>query len=318
MRARGLVIGTSGNPLARLPPNRSPDYGEPVPTSLLLCSDPLRPTRCDPHFAAQAAVARALGADVALVDHDALLAGRAREAVRRVPEGLGPLWYRGWMMPAEVYAKLGAALQERGARLCTTAAMYRSAHELPHWYGTFTSVTPASAFTHCRPGRPPTAAELADLAASLPPGPGVVKDFVKSRKDDWDEACHLPDLADTAVVHRVVSRFVSLQEEFLTGGVVLRAFESFDRAVGEARVWWLDGEPVGTTAHPDTPGLLPSPDLAEIQPLVRRLGCRFVTTDVARRTDGAWRVVEVGDGQVSDLPSGIDPATVLAALLREH
>jgi len=24
--------------------------------------------------------------------------------------------------------------------------------------------------------------------------------------------------------------------------------------------------------------------------------------------DGAWRVVEVGDGQVSDLPSSVDPA----------
>ncbi|MER5951870.1 ATP-grasp domain-containing protein [Streptomyces sp. NPDC001904] len=287
-----------------------------MPTPLLLCADPLRPTRCDPHFAAQAAVARTLGAGVALVDHDALLAGRAGEAVRRVPQGLGPLWYRGWMMTAEVYADLGAALEERGARLCTTAAMYRSAHELPSWYETFTDVTPASAFMPCRPGLPPTAAQLADLASALPPGPGVVKDFVKSRKDDWDGACHLPDLADTAAVHRVVSRFVALQEEFLTGGVVLRAFESFDRAAGEARVWWLDGEPLAITAHPDTPGLLPRPDLTEIQPLVRRLGCRFVTTDVARRTDGAWRVVEVGDGQVSDLPSGIDPAAVLAPLIR--
>ncbi|MGH3858496.1 ATP-grasp domain-containing protein [Actinokineospora sp.] len=44
------------------------------------------------------------------------------------------------------------------------------------------------------------------------------------------------------------------------------------------------------------------PDLSGIAELVVKLGCRFVTTDVVRRDDGAWRVVEVGDGQVSDRP----------------
>ncbi|MDJ0344038.1 ATP-grasp domain-containing protein [Streptomyces sp. H10-C2] len=44
------------------------------------------------------------------------------------------------------------------------------------------------------------------------------------------------------------------------------------------------------------------------------LGCRFVTTDLALRTDGRWRVVEVGDGQVSDLPQGTDPAGLIREL----
>jgi hypothetical protein len=42
---------------------------------------------------------------------------------------------------------------------------------------------------------------------------------------------------------------------------------------------------------------------------------RFVTTDLARRADGRWRVIEVGDGQVSDLPSTVDPADLIRALL---
>lgn len=56
------------------------------------------------------------------------------------------------------------------------------------------------------------------------------------------------------------------------------------------------------------------PELDRLEPAVRALGCRFVTTDVALRADGTWRVVEVGDGQVSDLHPAIDPAE-LAALL---
>jgi hypothetical protein len=138
---------------------------------------------------------------------------------------------------------------------------------------------------------------------------------VKSRKHEWHEACYLPDLADTAAVHAVVSRFVALQEDSLAGGVVLRAFEELQRETGEARVWWLDGRPLLITAHPDTPGLLPQPDLAAVGPLVAALGCRFVSTDLARRGDGRWRVVEVGDGQVSELPGGVDPVGLLGPLL---
>jgi ATP-grasp domain, R2K clade family 3 len=68
-------------------------------------------------------------------------------------------------------------------------------------------------------------------------------------------------------------------------------------------------------SHPDTPSLKPEPDLTAVRPLVASLDCRFVTTDLAHRTDGVWRVIEVGDGQVSDLPAGIDPAELMAPLL---
>ena len=282
--------------------------------TLLLCRDPLRPARTDPHFAGHAAAARDCGTAVALIDHDALIAGDTAEAVRRVPRDLGPLWYRGWMIPATAYAELEAALAARGGRLCSTAGQYLTAHHLPGWYHTFAAVTPASAWLAGAPGRIPSADELAGLIASLPPGAGIVKDYVKSRKHEWDTACHLPDLADTTAVHRVVSRFVELQEDTLAGGVVLRAFEHFDTAAGEARVWWLDGDPFLTTPHPDTPDLLPGPDLDAVRPLVAALGCRFVVTDLALREDGLWRVVEVGDGQVTGLPAGTDPSVLVKAL----
>ncbi|MER5883201.1 ATP-grasp domain-containing protein [Streptomyces sp. NPDC001941] len=298
----------------------------PVPgATLLTCGDPLRPGRPDPHFAGAARAAGELGAGVALVDHDALVAGRADEAVARVERGTGPLWYRGWMLPAERYAQLARALAGRGRTLVTDAAQYRTAHELPGWYGTLAEATPASVWLPTEPGVVPPVERLAELAARLPPGAVVVKDYVKSRKHEWDEACFVPDAADHARLSRVVGRFVELQEEFLAGGIVLRAFEDFTGE--ERRVWWVDGEPVLTTAHPDAdattapdPGgrPLPAPDLARVAPLVRALGCPFVTTDMALRTDGAWRVVEVGDGQVSGLPADVEEARLLEHLLGDR
>ncbi|MFJ1802189.1 ATP-grasp domain-containing protein [Streptomyces sp. NPDC088180] len=279
----------------------------------LFCGDPLRPSRPDPQFADEVAAARATGGRIALLDHDALLAGDAAGAVARVARDSGPYWYRGWMIPSDRYAELEAALGARGCALLTGAA-YRRAHELPGWYEEFAGLTPRSVWCATAPGAPPpTAGELAALAAPLGPGPGIVKDFVKSRKHEWHEACYVPELADAGRLAAVVGRFVGLQGTFLSGGLVLRSFEPFV-AGGEARVWWVDGAAVLVTAHPDTPGAVSVPEPALPREAVGRLGPRWVTTDLALREDGVWRVVEVGDGQVSGLPAGSETGALFAAL----
>ncbi|MBZ4321960.1 ATP-grasp domain-containing protein [Streptomyces huiliensis] len=292
-----------------------------MPPLLLLCRDPLAPRRTDPHFAAEARAAGERGLRVGRIDHDALLAGDAAGAVAGVPRDAGPAWYRGWMIPAARYAELAAALARRGVTLLTPPEDYRRAHELPGWYRVFAPVTPRSVWFPTTAGRTPGRERLAAGAALLGGGgPVMVKDFVKSRKHECDEACYVPDLTDTDRLAAVVGRFVELQAEFLAGGVVLRSFERFT-PTGEARVWWLNGRPVLVTAHPDTPDHfpehLPEPDLTAVAPCVKALACRFVTTDMALREDGVWRVVEVGDGQVSDLPRDRDPGPLLTALARD-
>ncbi|PSK93753.1 hypothetical protein CLV63_116160 [Murinocardiopsis flavida] len=278
--------------------------------------DPLRPARADPHFHAEADTARSLGAPVALLDHDALLNGRPQDAARRIPAGLGPTWYRGWMIPAHRYTELADTLAARGSPLNVPAPAYRSAHELPGWYPHFTGATPASAWCAAAPHTPPGPERLAALAAPLGPGPGMVKDYVKSRKHEWDDACYVPDLADTATLHRVAARMVRLQGDDLCGGVVVRVFADLTGA--EVRVWWIRGRPAAAGAHPDTPEQAPALATAAtdaVAPMVQALGHPFVTTDLAASPDGAWTVVEVGDGQVSDRPATLDPAVLLAPLL---
>jgi len=287
--------------------------------TVLFCADPLTPGRVDAHFAPQAAVVRDLGGTVALIDHDALLAGDLQSAVRKVPRDAGPAWYRGWMIPSAAYEDLARALAARGTPLRVTPDRYQAAHELPGWYANFAAVTPQSVWTPWKPGEEPSRGQIAEWLAPLGGGPAIVKDYVKSRKHEWAEACFIPDAADVEHATKVITRMIELQEDSLQGGVVLRRFENFDQADGrtvEARVWWVDGEPVLVSAHPDTPDQVVEPDLTAITPLVRQLGCRFVTTDVARRDDGVWRVVEVGDGQVSDLPLGADAGALFNALGR--
>jgi ATP-grasp domain-containing protein len=287
---------------------------------VLFPADGLRPRRPDEHFAAEAAAARDLGLTVAVVDHDALAAGEdAAGAVARVPEG-GPAVYRGWMLSAARYAGFAAALADRGVRLRTDPAAYRAAHELPGWYPALAAVTPESAWT--------TGADRAafDAArAALGPGPAVLRDHTKSLKHHWAEAMFVPDLADGAAAWAVARRFAELRAEYgagVEGGFVLRRFERF--ASAEARTWWVGGRCVLVGPHPDAPAGGdaggpdgdPAPDLDEVAPLVAGLGLPFVTVDLALRADGRWRVVELGDGQVSDRPAALDPAALIGALAR--
>ncbi|GLZ77745.1 hypothetical protein Afil01_25520 [Actinorhabdospora filicis] len=254
----------------------------------LLCRDPLGP-RVDPHFAPTAAALRDLGVPYALIDHDALCAGDAEAAVRRVPEGTA--WYRGWMVTVAQYRALAEALAARGCVLNTTPDAYATAHELPGWYATFAELTPTTRFN-----------------LDVPEGRYIVKDHVKSRK-------HEPEAffaARRAELPAVAATFLARQGEDLAGGLVVRDFE--DLTGPETRVWWLDGRPIAVTAHPDTPGSHARPPLDAVASAVAALPARFVTTDLARRADGEWRVIEVGDGQVSDFPSGTGIRDLLAAL----
>lgn len=275
---------------------------------LLVPSDPLRPRHPDEHFAAEAEAAREAGVAVALVDHDALCRNGAEAAVQHVPTSDEPALYRGWMLRSEQYEAFERALGARGLKLRTTAAQFRRAHELPGWCDALTRLTPESVWT-ASAGEADFRAACANLGA----GAAVLRDYTKSMKHYWHEAAYIPDIADADAAWRVARRFLELREDAFVGGFVLRRFERF--ASNEVRTWWRDGECVLVSVHPDTAGELTlEPDLSAVAPRVAALGLPFVSVDLAQREDGVWRVIELGDGQVSDRPRSVAAAAFLRAV----
>jgi len=293
---------------------------------VLFCSDPLRPRRPDDAYAAEAAAAAAAGFEHALVSYEALVNERdAERAARRISEREGetPAVYRGWMLRPEGYARLYDALLARGVRLLNDPAAYRHCHYLPESYAAIAGHTPRSVWLATVPG-----VDMDRVMALLRPfgdAPVLVKDYVKSRKHEWAEACYIPSAADRAAVERVVRRFVELQGEDLAEGLVFREFVELEQLgahprsgmplAREYRTFFLDGAPLYTAEYweagdyadePPPPGLF-----AEV---ARRVASRFFTMDVARRPGGEWLIVELGDGQVAGQPERADPATFYRAL----
>ena len=273
---------------------------------MLFPRDVLNPKLVDEHFRPEASAARDQGISVSLLDHDALLGGDVSHAVRGINDGPEALIYRGWMVPPERYVELETALN--GRELRTTADQFRSAHHLPNWYPHLSDHTPFSVWT--------TTADLNEFRAKLaelPDGAAVIKDYSKSEKHYWDEAMFIPDVRDETAATSVAARFSELRGDYFDTGFVIRAFESF--ASGEARSWWVNGDVRCVTAHPDTPDIAP-PDLdtTSIQAGIQSLDLPFVAVDVVEDEMGRTRIVEVGDGQVSDRPASFDPNEFVRAI----
>jgi hypothetical protein len=292
----------------------------------LFCADPLAPRQVDGPFLAEADAARAAGWSVGRVDFEALVRGApVAEALLGIgaPESPSLAVYRGWMLRPAQYQRLAEGLAARGLTLVNTPEAYAHCHHLPGWYALAEGLTPRSVWT--REVGPGAEAEWMRLLAPFGDAPVLVKDFVKSRKHEWAEACFIPSASDAAAVSRVARRLLALQGEDLNEGLVFREFvrfvplEAHPRSgmprVREFRAFVLDGEPLVAVPYwDDVDRADAAPLLAPLAPLLRQVRSRFFTVDVAQREDGRWLVVELGDGQVSGLPERVDLGAFFTAL----
>ncbi|MDC0749307.1 ATP-grasp domain-containing protein [Polyangium mundeleinium] len=281
-------------------------------TMILFCSQPFRPREVDADFAEEHTAAKDAGFSTALIDHTKASEGDASGAVRHVPTQPVTAVYRGWMMRVQHYAAFHAALTARGVSLVNDPDAYRFCHHLPESYSALEGDTPRTTWLPVQ--GPVEFSQVFERLQLFGSGPVIVKDFVKSQKHDWNEACFIPNAEDRPAVERVVRRFMELQGEDLNEGLVFREYVPL-RIVGrhprsamplaaEVRTFWFDGELL--LAHPywgdlATPPAPPPSDW--MHHVASRVRSRFFTMDVALREDGRWTVIELGDGQVAGLPA---------------
>ena len=122
------------------------------------------------------------------------------------------------MMTPPQYRLLFDALAGRNVRLINDANQYRHCHYLPECYPIIERLTPRSV-------RLMGDLSIDRIMLTLAPFVDrrvIIKDFVKSQKHKWRWACFIPSASDRDAVERVASRFLELQGEDLTEGLVLK------------------------------------------------------------------------------------------------
>lgn len=215
--------------------------------------------------------------------------------------------YRGWMMRPEMYSTFYMLLEQRGIYLINTPEEYERYHTLPGWYEDFADKTAPSVWE--TEGN----IENALLKAERLQGSYIVKDYVKSRKHEWYDACYIKNISDIVNTRSVITNFVKRQGDSLVGGIVLRQFinlkqigfhersgmpisEEYRVFVYAGKVlimdnYWTENEEVS----------LSETEIRWIESIAKKVKSNFVTIDIARKDDGTLIIMELGDGQVSGL-----------------
>jgi hypothetical protein len=197
--------------------------------------------------------------------------------LRNVPHGTTVV-YRGWMLNAKEYERLVQAIGDASAAPLTSTDSYLAAHHLPNWYPLIAESTPE---TRVLASDADWESELRSLGWEA----FFIKDYVKSLKTSRGSI-----VRDPSEIGAVVEEMEQFRGE-IEGGLCVRRVEPFVTD-SERRYFVLDQQAFGSDGQP-------VPDV--VRQVASRIPSPFFSVDVIRRDDGVLRVVEVGDGQVSDL-----------------
>ena len=282
---------------------------------VLFCR-PGRGSALEDDFEIEADVVDALGFATHVIDVDLVVDDEAERATERLPMDLGPLLYRGPILTAEEYEALFDALLERGAQLVTSPSEYEHGLYVPEHHGQIDDLAPATAWTY---GEDPE--EAWEAAIELCPSPWLLKDHVKSAKEEWASACFVPAGASRDDFLGVARGLLEHRAERFERGFVIRQFLDLAtsgvrtqerRIPDEHRLFFWNGALVAHAPyHPVGDALR---DTSEFEQLGRRIDSPFFTADVAFLHDGGWVVIEINDGGVSALPEDLHPRDLYEAL----
>lgn len=254
------------------------------------------------------------GFDFSLISFEELANGNITRALRFVKKldkkGLGI--YRGWMLTPSQYRNLYEGLLIKNIELINSPEEYKHCHYLPESYNIIESKTPKSIWT-----TELDINSIIELVKEFGGSPVVVKDFVKSEKHNWEDACFIPKSSDSKKLKSVVDKFLELRGDSLNEGLVFRQFEELEFLIDhsksgmpltkEFRIFFANKRTVKILDYWDEGEYGETkPELDAFEEIAQNIRSNFFTMDVAKKKNGHWIIMELGDGQVAGLPDKAD------------
>lgn len=250
------------------------------------------------------------GFDFSLISFEELTSNNVSAALRYVNEQELKEFaiYRGWMLRYNEYENLYYGLLNKNIELINSPLEYKHCHYLPESYNKIKSKTPKSSWT-----KKLDTDSVLKLANEFGESAIIVKDYVKSEKHNWKDACFIPKASDSDKVKSVVDKFLELRGESLNEGLVFRKFEELEflkehskskmPLTKEFRIFFANKQIVKIYNYWDEGEYGNSkPELDDFLAIAKNIDSNFFTMDVAKKKNGDWIIMELGDGQVAGLP----------------
>jgi hypothetical protein len=238
-------------------------------------SDPIDPRVIDEFFKHQAKVLEPDGYSLFSLEN--------KRVTCRIPAGQRVM-YRGWMLNIDDYLLLTGLVERAEGTMLTTPRQYLNTHHLPNWYpllSDFTSETVIFPSEQLHSAGFDLVAELRNLGWEK----FFLKDYVKSLKTAMGS---LIDNAEDA------PKVMALMEQFrgvIEGGLCVRKYEP---DLGEEQRYFIMNGQVAGTSYRER-------DIEMLNSVAKRIDSPFYSVDIAYDAHGRTRLIEIGDGQVSDL-----------------
>jgi len=282
---------------------------------ILFCNNFIDPKEVDPDFYNEFSTAMNAGLMTALISFEALNNEKnilTSLRLIKVQSERTKAIYRGWMLTPYVYEIFYHALKEKNIELINSPEQYTTCHYLPNSYKWIERYTPKTVWIKVL-----SDFRIDDVLPSISKefgtGPIIVKDFVKSNKHSWKESCYIPDASDSEQARKVITSFLQFQGKDLNEGLVFRKFEDLEfltehsksgmPLTKEYRLFFLRGDLIAVFNYWDEGDYKSEqPELGTFIALAKSIDSNFFTMDIAKKKDGSWIVMELGDGQVSGLP----------------
>jgi hypothetical protein len=270
----------------------------------------------DPDFQEEAQAAKNSDFTPAYIDLDLLQSGDVDAATQTITksqtETITKALYRGWMLRTEQYQAFSENLNEKNIHLLTQPEDYEHLHHLPNTLEIFQNASPQTIISK-RPENLESANSFEKIHHDLAifgTKPIIVKDYVKSRKWDWENACYIRAANDRQEVERVTRNFLIGQGSLFTGGLVYREWLPLEKATPSSDVYeyraFIFQQRIISLAPRTTENITDKPCLSDFHENIQRISSPFFTVDFAKVIDRNWIVLEVGDGGVSEIPKSVN------------
>lgn len=245
--------------------------------------------------------------DVALFSYDKFIS-EGKLILDKIPSEKCTAVMRGWMMKPEQYKLFYGELLKNNIQLVTSPEEYELMHIFPNVYERFATDTAKMKLYPLH-----TQIDVEEVKKSF--DRFMIKDFVKSVK-----GTEFPRFFDSAVTQEQFDKwmdvFYKYRGDLLTGGICVKEFldlKLYDGRLNEYRVFYANNNILTISRNSGQGNYTSEPPMAMLEKYKTLPSC-YYTVDYAELSDGAWRVIEAGDGSVSGLSDNQDAEQYFRAL----
>ena len=243
----------------------------------LFPNDCFNPRQPDEAYRDRFSAFKDAGFKTALIEIESL--NNSRTKIYPAPNTKENIIYLGWMLSSVDYKSLIEIIHKAGAIPFTSHQEYLATHYLPNWYPLLQDLTPETKIYSAN-------CDIEKELQQLNWQKYFIKDYVKSLKTSIGSIIDRPE--DIKLVVAEMERYRGTIE----GGICVRRVEDFITE-SEQRYFVINHRVFAANPNDNIPDI--------VLECATRIESNFFSVDVVRCRDGKLRIVEVGDGQVSDI-----------------